>query len=50
VLAATAQSQFQGLDQVNVGPLPRTLAGKSNSSIVLQAEGRTANAVTVNFK
>ena len=50
VLAATAQSQFQGLDQVNVGPLPRTLAGKGNSSIVLQVDGRTANAVTVNIK
>jgi uncharacterized protein (TIGR03437 family) len=50
VLSASAQSQFQGLDQVNVGPLPRTLAGKGNSSIVLQVDGRTANAVTVNIK
>jgi uncharacterized protein (TIGR03437 family) len=50
VLSASAQSQFQGLDQVNVGPLQRTLAGKGNSSIVLQVDGRTANAVTVNIQ
>ena len=28
VLAAVAQGQFVGLDQVNVGPLPRALAGR----------------------
>jgi uncharacterized protein (TIGR03437 family) len=50
VLSASAQSQYPGLDQVNVGPLPRTLAGKGNSSVVLQVDGRTANAVTVNIE
>ena len=50
VSGAAAQSQFAGLDQVNVGPLPRTLAGKGASNIVLQVDGRTANSVTVSFK
>jgi uncharacterized protein (TIGR03437 family) len=50
VLSASAQSQFVGLDQVNVGPLPSTLAGKGNSNVVLQVDGRTSNAVTVNIQ
>ena len=50
VLGAWAHSQFSGLDQVNVGPLPRTLAGKGDSSVALQVDGRTANAVTVNIQ
>jgi len=50
VLAAVAQSQFVGLDQVNVGPLPKTLAGKGESNLVLQVDGRTANTVTVNIQ
>ena len=37
-------------DQVNVGPLPRSLAGKGESNLVLQVDGRTANTVTVNIK
>jgi len=50
VSAATAQSQFPGLDQVNIGPLPRTLADKGESNLVLQVDGRTANTVTVTIK
>jgi uncharacterized protein (TIGR03437 family) len=50
VIAAAAQSQFVGLDQVNVGPLPGTLAGKGNSSVVLRVDARTSNAVTVNIQ
>ena len=50
VSGAAAQSQYPGLDQVNVGPLPRTLAGKGESNLVLQVDGRTANTVTVNIK
>ena len=50
VTAAVAQSQFVGLDQVNVGPLPRTLAGMGNSNVVLRVDGRTSNAVTVNIQ
>ena len=50
VLGAAAQSQFPGLDQVNVGPLPQTLAGKGNSSVVLKVDARTSNTVTVDIQ
>jgi uncharacterized protein (TIGR03437 family) len=50
VSGAAAQSQYPGLDQVNVGPLPQTLAGTGNSSVVLQVDGRTSNTVTVSLK
>jgi uncharacterized protein (TIGR03437 family) len=44
------QSQFVGLDQVNLGPLPGTLAGKGEVNILLTVAGKTANAVTVVFR
>lgn len=50
VQAAAAHSVYPGMDQVNLGPLPRGLAGKGLSSIVLSVDARTANSVTVNFK
>jgi uncharacterized protein (TIGR03437 family) len=50
VSGAAAQSQYPGLDQVNIGPLPRTLAGKGEANVVLKVDGRTANTVTVNIK
>ena len=50
VLSASAQGQFQGLDQVNVGPLPQSLAGKGNANVVLTVDGLTANTVTVNIQ
>lgn len=50
VSGAAAHSIFAGLDQVNVGPLPRTLAGKGEASLVLTIDGKTTNAVTVNVK
>jgi len=50
VQAAAAQSQFPGLDQVNVGPLPQSLAGKGNCNVVLTVDGMTANSVTVNIQ
>jgi uncharacterized protein (TIGR03437 family) len=50
VMAAAAHSQFAGVDQVNLGPLPRSLAGKGDTSIVLKVDGKTANSVTVNIR
>ena len=50
VSGAAAQSQFTGMDQVNIGPLPRTLAGKGISNIVLTADSMTANTVTVSIQ
>jgi uncharacterized protein (TIGR03437 family) len=38
-----------GLDQVNIGPLPRSLAGRGSLTVLLTADGLTANAVQANF-
>ncbi|MDQ6677754.1 MAG: hypothetical protein M3Z09_10715 [Acidobacteriota bacterium] len=50
VLYAGAQSQFPGLDQVNIGPLPQTLAGKGAVNLVLTVDGVPANTVALNFQ
>lgn len=50
VLYAGAQSQFPGLDQVNIGPLPQTLAGKGAVTLALTVDGVPANAVALNFQ
>jgi uncharacterized protein (TIGR03437 family) len=50
VAGAAAQAQFAGLDQVNIGPLPRSLAGKGSSKLVLTVDGKTANSVTVSIR
>ncbi len=47
VLAASPHNEFAGLDQINMGPLPRTLIGRGELTIVLTVDGRTANTVTV---
>jgi uncharacterized protein (TIGR03437 family) len=43
-----AVAGFAGLDQCNIGPLPRSLASRGNMNIVLTAGTKTANVVTVN--
>ncbi len=45
-----SQSTFPGVDVVEIGPAPRSLAGKGESNVVLQVSGRTSNTVTVNIK
>ena len=50
VLYAGAQATFAGLDQVNIGPLPASLAGKGTVNLVLTVESQTANTVEVAFK
>ncbi|MBM3767505.1 MAG: hypothetical protein FJW32_19105 [Acidobacteria bacterium] len=50
VLGFAAQPEFAGLDQVNLGPIPRSLAGRANAEISLTANGVRANAVTVSFR
>lgn len=50
VTYAGAQGQFQGMDQVNIGPLPASLNGTGEVSVVLMVDGQTSNAVTVNFR
>jgi uncharacterized protein (TIGR03437 family) len=39
-----------GTDQVNVGPLPRSLVDAGNVNIILSADGQTANPVQVAIK
>lgn len=46
---AGAQSQYEGLDQINV-LLPASLAGRGEVDLVLTADGKAANTVKVNLK
>ena len=50
VLFAGAQGGFAGLDQVNIGPLPRSLAGAGEVNVVVTAAGTTSNTVTIVVK
>jgi uncharacterized protein (TIGR03437 family) len=50
VAGPVAQSQYAGLDQVNLGPLPRSLAGRGEVEIALTVAGKAANKVTVKFQ
>ena len=50
VLGALPQPEFLGLDQINIGPLPRSLAGRGEVNILLTADGKPANTVTVNVR
>ena len=50
VLGAVPQGDFVGLDQINIGPLPRSLAGRGEVNILLTADGKPANTVTVNVR
>lgn len=44
---AQAQGSLIGTDQVNLGPLPRSLAGRSNVNVVISVEGRAANSLMI---
>jgi endoglucanase len=46
---AGAQPVFSGLDQVNA-ELPRTLMGAGEVTVLLKADGKAANAVTLAFR
>ena len=50
VLALAAVPQFTGEDIVNIGPLPRSLAGTGEVNVVLRFDGKLTNSVTVNFR
>ena len=43
VLYAGAAPGFAGEDQVNIGPLPQSLAGQGSVNILLTADGQAAN-------
>jgi uncharacterized protein (TIGR03437 family) len=45
-----AQGEFDGLDQLNIGPLPRSLAGRGEVEIAVSVDGKQANVVTLAFQ
>jgi uncharacterized protein (TIGR03437 family) len=50
VLYDGAAPGFVGLDQVNIGPLPRALVGMGSVDIVTTADGQAANTVNVTIQ
>ncbi|MFN0087296.1 MAG: CotH kinase family protein [Blastocatellia bacterium] len=50
VLFAGAQGALVGLDQMNIGPLSRTLLGKGSVKIVLSVNSRDANQLTITIQ
>ncbi len=50
VAGAAATGVYLGEDVVNVGPLPRSLAGSGVVNVVLSFDGQAANTVAVAFK
>jgi uncharacterized protein (TIGR03437 family) len=50
VLYAGPQSEYPGLDQINIGPLPRSLAGRGEVEVELTIERVRANRVTVTIR
>lgn len=49
-LFAGAQGDFVGLDQANVGPLPRSLAGRGEVDLAFRVDGKPGNLVRISFK
>ncbi len=49
VTYAGPQSQYPGLDQINIGPLPQSLAGKGDLDVVVIVDGIPANTVRLGF-
>jgi len=47
---AGAQGTLTGLDQINLGPLPQSLAGQSSLNLVVSVDGGATNTVTVSFQ
>ena len=50
VLFSGSAPGYAGEDQVNIGPLPISLAGKGNVNILLTADGQVANTVNVTIQ
>jgi uncharacterized protein (TIGR03437 family) len=50
VVGAAPQGEFVGLDQVNLGPIPRVLAGRGEVDLVLTVDSKPANTVKVNIR
>jgi len=50
ILSMGPQPEYPGLDQLNAGPLPSSLAGRADAEIVFTAGPRRANVTTVSFR
>jgi uncharacterized protein (TIGR03437 family) len=50
VLGFSAQAETAGLDQVNIGPVPVSLAGRADAEIQITADGVRSNSVTAAFR
>lgn len=50
MLGYAAVDGFAGLDQCNIGPLPRSFTGRGNLNVVLTAGTKTTNTVNINIK
>jgi uncharacterized protein (TIGR03437 family) len=50
VAYAGSQGQYPGLDQLNVGPLPTSLAGAGTTDLIVTVDGVPANSVQLAFK
>ena len=50
VLFAGDQGQYLGEDQINVGPVPRSVAGSGSVDLVLTTDRLKANTVNLAFK
>lgn len=50
VFGPVAHSIYPGLDQVNIGPIPRQLAGRSNIEVSVVLDGRRINPVTMSLR
>jgi uncharacterized protein (TIGR03437 family) len=47
---AGSLEQFVGLGQVNIGPIPRSFAGRGAAPLALTVDGVAANAVLVSIR
>jgi len=50
VTGPAAQGEYEGLDQVELGPLPQSLAGRGTVSIILNVAGQAANPLSVSIE
>ncbi len=50
VMFAGSAPGLIGLDQINLGPLPRSLAGRGEVDVVLIVDGKTANTIRISIR
>ncbi len=50
VFSAGPQGDFAGLDQLNLGPVPRTLAGRGLVDLLVTVDGKAANTVQFSIR